>query len=167
MYQRFIIFLILLGLNLSVVAKKKEYPRAELKVGYTYCHLSVSNDGEVLTHNYDYILLANATQSKYYNLNNEYLDSLDSTPQGRKLSNQLMSIGIDQYMKTGDDSAIPKHKGHLYVFKSMPHQTTNDYDDYGLMERGVYTEPFSEIYLQIGNSTKIFLGYECIIVETV
>lgn len=166
MNQRFIIILLLLGINFALAAKKKEYPRADIKVSYNYHFLNVRNDGEPMTQDYNYILLANTDQSKYYNRNNEYLDSLESTPQGRKLSKELMSIGIDRYRQTGDDSAIPRHKGHLYVFKSRPDKTTSVYDAYGLMERGVYTEPFSEFEWHISDSTKTILGYECIMAES-
>ena len=162
---KFIITSLALCLVISMDAKKNE-PTAELKVSYLYHHLDLRNDGSVLTHDYESILLANSDCSKYYNRNNEYLDSLDSTPQGRKLSDQLMTIGIDQYLKTGDDSAIPRRKGYIYVFKSHRDKETTVYDAYGLMERGRYSEPFSEIAWQINDSTKNILGYECVMAQT-
>lgn len=160
------LLLSVLGAAVAGQAKKKDYPRADVKVSYNYHFMSLRNDGEVLEHDHSNMLLANPRESKYYNYNNEYLDSLDSTPQGRKLSNQLMKIGLDQWTKTGDDSAIPRHKGHLYVFKSLADRVTTVYDAYGLMERGRYTELFDEIEWTVGDSTKSILGYECVMAET-
>lgn len=146
-------------------AKKNAIPESVIKVGYTYHHLSQRNDGEVVANDYNYLLLANAECSKYYNYNNEYLDSLDSTPSGRKLSRQLMSIGVEQYLKNGDDSAIPHYKGQIYVFKSLKDGITTVYDTYGLGEQGYYSEPFSEIEWNVTDSVKNILGYECLMAE--
>lgn len=165
--SRLISILLLLCVASGANAKKKqEYPRAEIKVSYIYHHLSLRSDGEVNTNDYDYLLLANSEHSKYYNQNNEYLDSLESTPQGRKLHNQLMTIGVEQYLKNGDDSAIPHYKGQIYVFKSLNDGITTVYDTYGLGEQGYYNEPFSEIVWNISDSTKNVLGYDCIMAET-
>lgn len=165
--NRLITILALLCIALGVEAKKKqEYPHAEIKVSYNYHHLALRNDGEIITSDYDYLLLANSENSKYYNHNNEYIDSLESTPQGRKLHNQLMSIGVEQYLKNGDDSAIPHYKGQIYVFKSLKDSVTSVYDTYGLGEQGYYDEPFAEIEWTIADSMKNILGYECIMAET-
>lgn len=165
--KRLFTILLLVSVALGASAKKKQdYPRAEIKVSYNYHHLALRNDGEVITNDYDYLLLANSENSKYYNLNNEYIDSLESTPQGRKLHNQLMSIGVEQYLKNGDDSAIPHYKGQIYVFKSLKDSITSVYDTYGLGEQGYYDEPFAEIKWTVADSTKTILGYECIMAET-
>ncbi len=165
--NRLTMILLLLCMALGASAKKKdEYPRAEIKICYNYHHLALRDDGEILTHDYDYLLLANSRYSKYYNYNNEYLDSLESTPQGRELHNQLMTIGVEQYLRNGDSSAIPRHKGQLYVFKSFNDRTTTVYDTYGLGEQGYYNEPFTEIEWSINDSTKNILGYDCIMAET-
>lgn len=154
--------LIALLLTSTALQAKKNNPRADLKVSYNYHNLYLRDDGEVLTRDWPYILLSNPEESKFYCISNEYMDSLDSTPSGRALSHKLMSAGVNQYLKTGDDSGIPHCKGYMYIFKSRPQNTTTVYDAYGLMERGYYTEPFAEIDWQIGDSTKTVLGYECI-----
>ncbi|MDE6468748.1 MAG: hypothetical protein K2L28_07630 [Muribaculaceae bacterium] len=79
-----IVILLLVFSSVGASAKKNAIPESIIKVGYTYHHLSQRNDGEVVANDYNYLLLANAECSKYYNYNNEYLDSLDSTPAGRK-----------------------------------------------------------------------------------
>lgn len=149
----------------SALAKSPN-PKAEIKVGYNYHHVSLRNDGEAIINDHNYTLLTGRGYSKYYNYGNEYIDSLESTPSGRALHNKLISIGVQQYLKKGDDSAIPHYKGRIYVFKSLPERTTTVYDAYGLMEKGYYTEPFSEIEWEIGDSVKNILGYECIMAET-
>ncbi len=146
--------------------KKADYPRAEIKVGYNYHHLSMNNDGEVVSRNFDYLLLANPVHSKFFNRGNEFIDSLESTPSGRRMHNQLMRAGVQKYIESGDESAIPQKKGQLYVFKSIPDGETTVYDTYGFMEQGYYTEPFSEIEWQMGDSVKEVLGYECQMAET-
>jgi len=66
--NRLITILALLCIALGVEAKKKqEYPHAEIKVSYNYHHLALRNDGEIITSDYDYLLLANSENSKYYN----------------------------------------------------------------------------------------------------
>ena len=164
--RHIILLLSVVGIAVTCQARKKDYPRADVKVSYNYHHLSQRRDGEVFGRDHSYTLLANPRESKYYNYNNEYLDSLDSTPQGRRLSSQLMTIGLDKWAESGDDSAIPRYKGYLYVFKSLADRVTTVYDAYGLMERGRYTEPFDEIEWTVGDSTKNILGYECIMAET-
>lgn len=80
---RIIRILLLLSVTLCANAKKKpEYPRAGIKVSYNYHYQALRHDGEAVTNDHDYLLLANSDYSKYYNYNNEYLDSLNSTPQG-------------------------------------------------------------------------------------
>lgn len=163
-----ITMLLLICCAFGVVAKKqnKNYPRAEIKVNYEYHHPFLQSDGEITERVFNYTLLANSYCSKYYNYNNEFLDSLDSTPQGRKLHNQLMTIGVDQYIKNGDDSAIPRRKGQLYVYKSLRDSVTTVYDTYGLGEQGYYNELFKEIEWVLTDSTKNILGYECVRADT-
>ncbi len=55
------------------------------------------------------------------------------------------------------------YKTYTYVYKDYAKAQTTVYDQAGLMERGVYDEPFSEIEWMIGDSIKTVLGYECTI----
>jgi len=147
----------LLTFATSVFAK--ETPRANLKVSYNYHFLSVRSDGELLTHDYQYILLANCEQSKFYNIRNEYLDSLKSTPSGRAVHKQIMNECVRRALETGDYSTIPHYEGKMYIFKSAPDAMTTVYDGYESYEYGYYSEPFSEIEWNICDSTKTVLGY--------
>ena len=78
----------------------------------------------------------------------------------------MMDEGVRRHIETGDDSMIPYSNGALYVFKSVGDSTVTVYDQSGMLEYGYYTEPLAEMTWQIGDSTKIVLGYECVMAET-
>ncbi len=138
------------------------YPKANIKVSYNYHHIGITVGGEsIKTHNYTYVLLANPTTSKFYSPQSEFLDSLHSTPSGRALEMQLMQIGMQKYLETKDDSAIPRYKGQLYVYKSVVDSMTTVYDTYGIEQAGKYSEPIADIKWEIHDSIKNVLGYEC------
>lgn len=61
-----IIMMLCLAIGTNAKEKKQEYPRAEIKVEYNYHHLALRFDGEAVTGDYEYLLLANSECSKYY-----------------------------------------------------------------------------------------------------
>ncbi len=130
----------------------KDAPKAEIKISYNYRHLFFRGSDGVVEINNRYILLANQKESKFYSPQTEYLDSLDSTPEGRAVSRQLMDIGVKRYLETGDRSAVPHNDGDIYVFKSIPETETEVYDRAGMIEFGHYTEPFAEMEWAIGKT---------------
>ena len=148
-------------------AKVKEYPRAEIKVGYDYHETFVRGSDGIIKKSIPFILLANKEQSKFYNPSTEYKDSLDSTPQGRALRRQMLNAAIDKYMQSRDRGAMDAIVYHtfLYIFRSVPKNEMTVYDKAGL-DHGYYTEPLGEIQWEIGDSTKTILGYECVMAET-
>lgn len=163
--NRFIIFLLTVCLGVGASGKAPN-PRADIKLSYNYHHLLLRDDGEVLTQDYEYLLLANSKKSKFYNYQNEYMDSLESTPQGRALKHEIISAGVRQYLENGDESGIPHRRGNMWVYKSFDDSTTTVYDSYGLGEQGYYLEPHSEIEWQSVDSTKTIMGYECFMAQT-
>ena len=58
---------------------------ADIEVSYNYKHFHRRGSEQ----NHQMILLANSTSSKFYNPITEYLDSLESTPEGRDTYNQM------------------------------------------------------------------------------
>lgn len=113
--------------------------------------------------NTKYHLLANPTFSKFYNPQSEEIDSLTSTPEGlanfKKTQETALKAMIGQGQITVDK--LPHKKVTDYVIKSAQDSTITVYDM--LMDEHVYyTEPFSEMIWEIGDSTKNVLGYECI-----
>ena len=61
---KIITILLILSVALCVNAKKKpEYHRAEIKVSYNYHYHALRHDGEAVTNDHDYLLLANSDYS--------------------------------------------------------------------------------------------------------
>lgn len=89
MKTKLIIFIFLLIAVFPISAKSKEYPRAEIKVGYTYNGTFVRGSDGIIKREIPFVLLANKEQSKFYSLDTEFKDSLRSTPQGRAIERQL------------------------------------------------------------------------------
>lgn len=168
MLHRIIITTLLLMLAAagSVSAKKKTPPRADIKVTYNYHKETITDDGVISTRDYPYTLLANQTQSKFYNVHNEYMDSLESTPSGQRISHQIWNEGVQKYRETGDRSLIPFRRDDMYIFKSSTDSTVTVYDRAGLSEMGYYVEPLAEMRWEIADSAKTVLGYECVMATT-
>ena len=163
--QSIIIAIIVLFTLFDVSAKKKaEYPRAEIKVGYTYHETFVRGSDGIVKRDIPFVLLANKDQSKFYNTNTEFKDSLESTPQGRAISKQLRNDAIKRYSETKDESTMKSvvYQTFLYIFRSISDNQMTVYDKAGSLEFGVYTEPLGEIQWEISDSTKTVLGYNCV-----
>ena len=113
--------------------------------------------------NNKYHLLANSTLSKFFNPQSEEIDSLTSTPEGlanyKKTQEAALQAMIGQGQITMDK--LPRKKVTDYVIKSASDSTLTVYDML-LRDHVYYTEPFSEMVWEIGDSTKNVLGYECI-----
>lgn len=160
-----IIAIIVLFAIFDISAKKtKEHPRAEIKVGYTYHETFVRGSDGIVKRDIPFILLANKEQSKFYNTKTEFMDSLESTPQGRAVSNQLLKDAIKRYSETNDESAMNSvvYQTFLYIFRSATDNQMIVYDKAGSIEFGYYTEPLGEIQWEISDSTKNVLGYDCV-----
>lgn len=159
--------LLLLVIPLSISAKKKiDRPRAEIMVSYNYHETFVRGSDGVSERDYEFLLLANTEQSKFYPPISEYLDSLDSTPTGKAQYEQMLSAVMPEVVRTGNYSLVPSKKGHVYVFKNRKESVVNVYDFIGLTEFGYYTEPLAEMQWEVGDSTKNILGYDCIMAHT-
>ena len=163
--NRLITILVLLCIALYASAKKKQqYPRAEIKVSYKYHEKLLRGNTEFFEHDIPMSLLINSQQSKFYSPHTEYLDSLESTPSGRAKSKQMMDIAVQKYIDSKDVSAMNSvtYRTFMYIFKDYANECITVYDKAGMMESGVYSEPFSELTWEVGDSIKTVLGYECI-----
>lgn len=163
--QSIIVIIIALFAIFDVSAKKtKEYPRAEIKVGYTYHETFVRGSDGIIKRDIPFVLLANKEQAKFYSPKTEYMDSLESTPQGRAISKQLLNDAIKRYSETKDESALKSvgYQTFLYIVRSISDNKMTVYDKAGSLEHGVYTEPLGEIQWEISDSTKTVLGYDCV-----
>lgn len=163
--QSIIITIIALFAIFEVSAKKKtEYPHAEIKVGYTYHETFVRGSDGIIKRDIPFILLANKEQSKFYNVKTEFKDSLESTPQGRAVSNQFLHEVVKRYSETKDRSVMDGvvYQTFLYIFRSTADNQMTVYDKAGSLEHGYYTEPLGEIVWEVSDSTKTVLGYDCV-----
>ena len=168
--NRLITIIALLCIALGASAKKKrEYPCAEIKVGYNYHHKFLRGGDGVIEKNTPFILLANQNQSKFYCPSTEFKDSLESTPSGRAKAKQMFDAAVDAYVQNRDRSAMDGvvYHSRLYVLKDFTKSTSTIYDEAGMGECGYYDEPFSEIdWVIVEDSTKTILDYQCVMATT-
>lgn len=128
--------------------------KADIEISYTASRVNL-RDGSNISPN-QYILLANAKESKFYSPITEYIDSLQSTPEGDAKYKE-MTRGA--YM-SGKIKDIPRRDGSYYIFKSLNSGKIKYYDVNGV-EKYWYEEEIPEIGWELTNSTKNILGYEC------
>lgn len=142
-------------LLLGIIALTATAQNADIKVSYDAYSQRVDNGKSDVKN--QYILLANAYESKFYSPMTEYIDSLKSTPQGAaKLKNQT-----DSAISAGKFEGMPQNDGSYYIVKSFNDNNMRCYDSTG-MERFYYDEsPFNWEW-EISDSTRNVLGYECI-----
>ncbi len=128
---------------------------ADIEVSYTAMSPNFKN-GKVDVKN-QYVLLANATESKFYSPITEYIDSLNSTPEGIA---KYQEMSRSAAMK-GDWDNLPRRDGSYYVVKSLADNLLRYYDIVGV-DKLCYEETPDEWQWQVVDSTKYILGYECI-----
>ena len=133
--------------------------KADIEVTYTAMSPNFKN-GKVDVKN-QYVLLANATESKFYSPITEYIDSLNSTPEGVA---QWQEMTRGAYL-SGNMDKIPRKDGSYYVVKSISDNTLRYYDSAGI-DKFVYEETPEEWTWEISDSTKNILGYECVKAKT-
>ncbi len=128
--------------------------KADIEVSYTAHHPNMRNGKDDVTN--QYILLAGADESKFFSPRTEYIDSLNSTPDGQsKYQEMTRAAYLGGKMKD-----IPRADGIYYVVKSEQRNALTYYDKVGT-ERYYYEEEIPKIEWEVGDSTKIIFGYEC------
>lgn len=128
--------------------------KADILVSYDYQSPNLKT-GE-LSNCEQYLLLANASCSKFYSIQTEYIDSLQSTPEG---SAKLNDMRVAAFMG-GKTSEAPVAQATIYVSKSHSDGIMNVYDQVGL-EKMRYEEPAGVIDWEISDSVRTVLGYDC------
>ena len=116
------------------------------------------------------MLLASATEAKYFDEISLWIDSLQSTPEGKAQYKEIIQKAC---MTTNPDGSItmdmrkgPTKKTYTYVFHKPEEGSLTVYDKYG-EDLGYYTEPLSEMEWSIvSDSTSMVLGYECLMAES-
>lgn len=132
---------------------------ADIEVSYTALSPNFKN-GEVDVTN-QYVLLANTSESRFYSPVTEYIDSLNSTPEGAAKWKEMTRAAV----MNGDFDKIPRKDGSYYIVKSAASATLRYYDTAGI-DRYFYDETPGEWDWEISDSTKTVLGYECVKAST-
>lgn len=128
---------------------------ADIEVGYL-AHSPNLKKGKVDVTN-SYILLANTSQSKFLSPTTEYIDSINSTPEGAaKWQEMARAAFLGGKMKD-----MPRKDGSYYVVKSLSDSVLRYYDNAGV-DKYFYDETIGGWSWAISDSTKNILGYECI-----
>ncbi len=148
--NRSIITLALCFVAIAATAQEK----ADIEVSYAASRVNL-RDGSNMTPN-QYILLANANESKFYSPMTEYLDSLQSTPEGDAKYKE-MTRGAYLGGKLDD---MPRRDGTYYIFKNLNGNKMMYYDVNGV-EKYRYEEDMPQIDWVLADSTKTILGYDC------
>lgn len=129
--------------------------KADIEVSYTAHHPNLRNGNEDLTN--QYILLAGGNESKFFSPRTEYIDSLNSTPNGQAIYKEMSRAAF----LGGKMNDIPRADGSYYVVKSAQKNTFTYYDKVGI-EKFYYEEDIPQLNWAFGDSTKTILGYECL-----
>lgn len=140
-------------LTIGIFAQEK----TNIKVSYHYHYFTVRGY-EV---DRPMILIADKDCSKFYNPMTNWIDSLNSTPEGRAeyLASQPKSYTSDDIGKR------PARWEKMYVYKDRKNNSLKRYDTIA-SERFYYEEPLSQIEWVITDSTKNILDYECVMATT-
>ncbi|MDE6521925.1 MAG: GLPGLI family protein [Muribaculaceae bacterium] len=128
---------------------------ADIEISYTALSPNMKN-GNVEVKN-QYILLANGMESKFYSPMTEYIDSLNSTPEGKAIYQEMTQ---NAYLG-GKMDEMPRKDGSYYITKSFPDKKLRYFDSVGL-DKFVYEESPDKWNWTIMDSTKEILGYECV-----
>ena len=88
---------------------------ADVEVSYNYKHFHRTGKEQ----NHQMILLANTMCSKFYNPITEYLDSLESTPEGKDVYNQMKMAAFT----SGNIKDVPSRTVPMYIFKHKDGET--------------------------------------------
>lgn len=146
-------FIILTTLCLAAISAFSQ-TNADIEVSYTASTANFSKGGKASPN--QYILLANAKESKFYSPRTEYIDSLRSTPEGEAKYKEMTRAAYSSDKL--DD--IPRRDGSYYLLKSMDEGKMNYFDVVGV-EKYRYDEEIPTIDWQLTDNTKKIIGYEC------
>jgi GLPGLI family protein len=142
---------------LCLVVAATAQSKAEIEVSYTAISPNMRT-GKLGDSTHQYVLLANAKDSKFYSPRTERIDSLCSTPEGEAKFNEMQRAAV----LGGNYDDTPHRDGMMYVVKSTEPNIMKVYDTAG-MEQYVVEEPVENIeWTLVEDSTKNVLGYDCI-----
>lgn len=133
-----------------------------VSVSYKYYHPEQtmrSAEADIVN---QYILISDGHKSKFYSPKTEYIDSIESTPEGFESFNTFKRIC---YEKKRQDM-IPRVDGSFYISKSKKDKNIRTYD-VASGTRFKWDEPMTDIKWSVTDSIKSILGYECFQASTI
>lgn len=139
--------------------------QADIIVSYDYKAPRVSG-GEYVN---KMTLLANSTESKFFNDISLWTDSLESTPEGKAKYDEIIRANCLVKDAEGyeywDLTKGPVKKIYTYVFNNVADESLTHYDEWG-DELMYYIEPYTDIQWTLEpDSVLSILGYECQMAE--
>lgn len=130
---------------------------AQIAVSYQYSHpVQTMRSAEPDVVN-QYILLTDGRQSKFFSPKTEYIDSIESTPEGFENFNTFKRICYEKKQS----ELIPRVDGSFYITK-FSHDCLMHTYDIASATKFRWKEPIPSIEWDITDSTKNIVGYECI-----
>ena len=131
--------------------------KADIEVSYTMTSPNM-RIGKLGDSTHQYILLANAKESKFYSPRTEQIDSLCSTPDGEAKFKEMQRAAV----LGGNLDDMPRRDGSMYVLKSTESGVMRVYAKAG-MNQYVVEQPFEILeWTLVADSTKNVLGYDCV-----
>lgn len=154
--KRFIISLLICLPAISLSAHAEG-----IKVSYAYTHpeQNMRKAGADITNLY--VLITNGKISKFYSPRTEYIDSIESTPEGFERFNTFKRACYEKKQQ----HLIPRQDGSFYVTKSFTNKEIMTYD-VASGTRFKWAEPLKRINWEITDSARNILGYECFMATT-
>lgn len=129
---------------------------ADIEVSYRYCHpVQTMRSAEPDITN-QYILLTDGYKSKFYSPKTEYIDSIESTPEGFEKFNTFKRICYEKKQS----EHIPRVDGSFYITKSKRDNKMQTYD-IASATRFKWEEPIPHIKWVTTDTTMNIAGYEC------
>lgn len=155
------IFLVLMFILMVLLCFAAKRPMSLMRAHYVYEWNSTKpDDGSTRHRKADMILQIGENESRFYSVKDQWLDSLTSTPEGRKQEQMMFERFIEQYT-SGDKSARPpQYDVRIQVFK---HHAKSKMDLFAgiSIDNYTYTVGMNDIQWEIGDSVRTILGYEC------
>lgn len=130
--------------------------KADIEVSYRYFHPVQTMRSATPDVANQYILLTDGSQSKFYSPKTEYIDSIESTPEGFEKFNTFKRIC---YEKKQSDQ-IPQVDGSFYVTKSRYNDKMLTFD-IASATKFRWEESIPHIEWITTDSTMNIVGYEC------
>lgn len=128
-----------------------------IEVSYRYSHPVQTMRSAIPDITNQYVLITDGNQAKFYSPKTEFIDSIESTPEGFEEFNTFKRIC---YEKKQSDQ-IPRVDGSFYITKSLKKDRMLTYD-IANATKFRWEETMPHIDWEITDSTKDILGYECI-----